>query len=128
MEGGRDIQYQKTTYTHKNGSGDDTGTTRKVHKRRVKHYDIPKDSLAEKGQPPTDPKEYFDALDAKSLDDSNFIDVEVIDELITTTGSGYTWRKWTWSLGSDSDSLLADPLKSESGESGGDYFPMKPSK
>jgi hypothetical protein len=62
------------------------------------------------------------------LDDSNFIDVEVIDELITTTGSGYTWRKWTWSLGSDSDSLLADPLKSESGESGGDYFPMKPSK
>jgi hypothetical protein len=127
MEDGRDIQYQKSTYTHKNGSSDDTGTTRKVHKRRVKHYDIPKDSLDEKGQPPTDPKEYFDALDATSIDESNYIDVEVVDELITTTGSGYTWRKWHWTLGSDADSLLADPLKTKDGASGGDYFPLKPS-
>lgn len=126
VESGRGPDYQKTTHTHENGSSDEPRTTRNVHVRRVVHYDVPTDSLDQDGQPPSDPTDYFYALDAASMDNTSYIDVEVIDELITTTGSGYTWRQWTWSLNSAADSMLADPLKASDGGSGGSYFPTKP--
>jgi hypothetical protein len=128
VETGRGMQFQRTKHTHENGTSNSPDSSRTVHKRRVKHYDVPEKTLDKKGQPPDDPTDYFNALDAKSMDDGQYLDVEVIDDFITTTGSGYTWRKWIWSLGSDADSLLADPLKTKSGASGGDYFPVKPSK
>jgi hypothetical protein len=122
VESGSGPQFQRTIHTHENGSSVDQETTRKVHVRKVIHYDVPKERQDADGQPPSDPKGYFNALDVESKDESQYVEVEVIDELITTTGSGYTWRKWFWSLSSDGDALLADPI----GDQGA--FPIGPRK
>jgi hypothetical protein len=128
VESGKGMDFQRTKHTHENGSNDKPDSTRKTHKRKVSHYDLGKDALDAVGQPPKSTQDYFNALDGSSMDDSNSIEVEVLDEIITTTGSGFTWRKWFWTLGSDADAMLADPLKKSGGSGGNTYFPLMKSE
>jgi hypothetical protein len=117
MESGKGFDYQETVYTHENGADGEAGDERKVHTRRVYHYDLSDGAVDEKGQPPRDPKDYLDAVQASSKDESQYVDVELLESFRTKSGKGYTYQETVWTLNSSSDPtdpeadpLLVDPL------------------
>jgi hypothetical protein len=82
--------------------------TRKVHTKRVYHYDIPDDQLDKDGQPPSDPTVYINLLTPDAKDDGQYIDVEIIDGHTLEQNKGQSYSKKNWAQ--DINSILSEAL------------------
>lgn len=103
MEANTGFEYQKSTYKLKNNSGEDQ-VNRKIKVRKVGHFDV--DSIDNKGQPPSKPQDYVDAINKESKDEDNALEVEVIVSFYTEHGKGYTFKRHIWNLHSEEDITL----------------------
>jgi hypothetical protein len=70
--------------------------TRKVHTKRVYHYDIPDDQLDANGQPPSDPETYKSLLTDDVKDETQFLDIEIIDGHVLEQNRGQKYSKQKW--------------------------------
>ena len=107
MKTGKNFHYQESIYKHEN---EPDNVERKVHTRRVAHYELADGAVDSKGQPPRDPKDYLNAVIANSRDEAQYADCEILEKFRTKTGKGFTYQEIVWSLDWEGDPLLADPL------------------
>lgn len=106
----------KTKRRH-NNSRENEG--RKVDIYKVTHKEIDDTYLDEDGQPPKDPRDYFDAVQATDEEDENqYVYTEVINEFTTKRGSGPRFQRTTFKLNQAGSELIS--LSEKSSDQGQD--------
>jgi hypothetical protein len=81
---------------------------RKTHILRIYNREIPKDRLDGNGQPPRNAEDYFNLINGITPDQSQFIDVEVIDKYVLEHNRKHTYSAKNWFQ--NIDAILSESL------------------
>jgi hypothetical protein len=102
-----DVQYNDYLF-HINFDNTENNGVRKTHTKKVYNHDIPEENLDNDRQPPREADTYKNVIKGIDKDESQYIEIEIIDKYVLNHNQGpnYSKKKWTQNI----DAILSQSL------------------